>query len=44
MLNELFHESVPVILKEDEVQDIDNPSDWKIAEYKFKNLREIGEL
>ena len=33
-----------VILKEDEVQDIDNPSDWKIAEYKFKNLREIGEL
>ncbi|MBO4457999.1 MAG: pseudaminic acid cytidylyltransferase [Butyrivibrio sp.] len=33
---------VPIILEEDEVQDIDTPKDWEIAEAKFKRLREIG--
>ena len=30
---------VPVILSEDEVQDIDTLEDWRIAESKFKNLK-----
>ena len=29
---------VPIILDEDEVQDIDTPKDWEIAEAKFKRL------
>ena len=31
---------VPVILSEDEVQDIDTLEDWRIAEQKYKNLKE----
>ena len=30
--------TVPIVLPESEVQDIDNEEDWKIAEIKFKNL------
>ena len=33
---------VPIILEEDEVQDIDTPKDWEIAEAKFNRLREMG--
>ena len=29
---------VPIVLDEDEVQDIDTPKDWEIAEAKFKRL------
>ena len=29
---------VPIVLDEDEVQDIDTPKDWEIAEEKFKRL------
>jgi pseudaminic acid cytidylyltransferase len=37
----LFAEyTVPIILPESEVQDIDNEEDWKIAEIKFKNILE----
>lgn len=36
----LFAEyTVPIILPESEVQDIDNEEDWKIAEMKYKLLR-----
>ncbi|MGB3908709.1 MAG: pseudaminic acid cytidylyltransferase [Methanomethylovorans sp.] len=36
----LFAEyTVPIILPESEVQDIDNEEDWKIAEIKYKLLR-----
>ena len=31
---------VPIIVPETEVQDIDNPSDWKMAEIKFKMMME----
>ena len=33
---------VPVVLDEDEVQDIDTPKDWEIAEEKFKRLCREG--
>ena len=33
----------PVVLDELEVQDIDNETDWKLAELKFRLLREIAE-
>ncbi len=32
-------DTVPVILPEDEVQDIDTPEDWALAEQKFARLR-----
>ncbi len=35
---------VPVILSEDEVQDIDTLEDWRIAEQKFKNLKSFNEI
>lgn len=28
--------TVPMVMKEEEVQDIDHPSDWKIAEMKYR--------
>ena len=31
--------TVPYILEDMEVQDIDNIEDWKIAEVKYKNLK-----
>ena len=31
---------VPIVLSEMEVQDIDNEDDWKIAELKYKLLKE----
>ena len=34
---------VPFILNEIEVQDIDNPIDWKLAEAKFKILQEYSD-
>lgn len=34
-------DTLPVILPETEVQDIDNEHDWKIAELKFKTLKEM---
>ena len=33
----------PIILSELEVQDIDNETDWKLAELKFRLIREIEE-
>ena len=34
---------VPIIVSETEVQDIDNPSDWKLAEIKYQMMTgEIG--
>lgn len=30
---------LPIIVPETEVQDIDNPADWKLAEMKFKMIR-----
>lgn len=33
---------VPIIVPETEVQDIDNPSDWKLAEMKYKMMLEIN--
>ena len=32
---------VPIIVPETEVQDIDNPSDWKLAEMKYRMMVEI---
>lgn len=34
---------LPLVLPEEEVQDIDNLSDWKIAEIKYRMLTEKGE-
>ena len=36
----IMEEAVPVILSELEAQDIDNESDWKLAEMKYKLLRQ----
>lgn len=36
--------TVPYVLSEDEVQDIDTEQDWKIAEEKFKNLHQIRSM
>lgn len=33
--------TVPIIIPESEVQDIDNEEDWKLAEIKFKILRKL---
>ena len=33
--------TIPVIIPETEVQDIDNEEDWKIAEIKYKMLKNI---
>ena len=35
-------DTIPFVIDEDEVQDIDNPSDWTIAEAKYSVLREGG--
>lgn len=32
--------TVPIILPETQVQDIDNPDDWEIAEIKFRRMQE----
>lgn len=32
--------SMPLVLDDSEVQDIDNPADWRMAELKFKALRD----
>ncbi|MCX6226039.1 MAG: pseudaminic acid cytidylyltransferase [Bacteroidia bacterium] len=37
----LIGNTASIILSEEEVQDIDNPTDWKLAEMKFKLLNEI---
>lgn len=38
----LFAEyTVPLIVPESEVQDIDNEEDWKIAEFKYKVLNNL---
>lgn len=31
---------LPIVLEESEVQDIDNPSDWELAEIKYKRMQE----
>lgn len=41
-LNGIITEDImPIILSEMEVQDIDNEDDWKIAELKYRILREM---
>ena len=35
---------VPFVLDEMEVQDIDNPLDWLLAEAKYRLLKEQGRL
>lgn len=37
----IMKEAVPVILPELEAQDIDNESDWKLAELKYKLFRQV---
>lgn len=37
----LFSNSVPFIMKETEVQDIDTEEDWKLAEMKFKLMKGV---
>lgn len=39
----IMEKTYPVILDEMEVQDIDNETDWKLAELKFQLLRERAE-
>jgi N-acylneuraminate cytidylyltransferase len=43
--NMLCNKTVPYIVSEMEVQDIDNESDWKLAEikYKYMHAKEIEE-
>lgn len=36
--NIIFHNTIPLIMSELEVQDIDNIEDWKIAELKYLNM------
>lgn len=36
--NILFNHTVPFIVSDTEVQDIDNPSDWELAELKFSHM------
>lgn len=38
--NLIMENTVPIIVNEMEVQDIDNDEDWKIAELKYKFMRE----
>jgi N-acylneuraminate cytidylyltransferase len=33
--------TIPIVVPESEVQDIDNEIDWDLAEIKFKRLRSI---
>lgn len=33
---------LPIVVEETEVQDIDNPSDWEMAEIKYKRMLENG--
>lgn len=37
--NILFHHTIPFIVPEIEVQDIDNESDWELAEVKYRYMR-----
>ena len=37
----LSNHTIPFIVPETEVQDIDNLSDWELAEIKFRHMREI---
>ncbi|MBR5979939.1 MAG: pseudaminic acid cytidylyltransferase [Oscillospiraceae bacterium] len=36
--NILFNHTVPFVVPETEVQDIDNPSDWELAELKYRYM------
>lgn len=36
----MMQKTIPFVLPEEEVQDIDNESDWKIAEIKYRMMRE----
>ena len=40
--NILFHKTVPYPVSEMEVQDIDNESDWELAEMKYQYMRNKG--
>lgn len=33
---------LPILIPEDQVQDIDNPEDWRLAEMKYRIMREEG--
>ena len=35
----MMEHTIPFVINELEVQDIDNETDWKLAELKFKLLR-----
>ena len=41
--NILSHRTVPFIVPETEVQDIDNESDWELAEIKYRYMKEKAE-
>ena len=36
--------TIPILTDEIEVQDIDNLSDWELAEIKYRMLLELGKL
>ena len=38
--NFLANKTVPLLVPETEVQDIDNESDWELAEIKYKYMKE----
>lgn len=39
----IMENTIPIVLEEFEVQDIDNYSDWEIAELKYERLKRNGE-